>query len=107
MIQWYNINKNESGVFDLQIITFILVVLPLLFIISIFQRKKRAIVKKDYGIIMALGVIGVFLSSILLTLTNSESSLSFSVILGSIGAGIVWGILVSLTLFLLKKLLNK
>ncbi len=56
---------------------------------------------------MALGIIGVFLASILLTLTNHESSLSFNLILGSIGAGIVWGILVSLTLFVLKKLLNK
>ncbi|MBM6628298.1 hypothetical protein JTF04_01145 [Mammaliicoccus vitulinus] len=92
----------------MQIITFILVVLPLLFIISIFQRKnKRAIVKKDYGIIMVLGIIGVFLASILLTLTNDESSLSFNMILGSIGAGIVWGVLVSVTLFVLKKLLNK
>ncbi|PTI84751.1 hypothetical protein, partial [Mammaliicoccus vitulinus] len=69
--------------------------------------NKRAIVKKDYGIIMVLGIIGVFLASILLTLTNDESSLSFNVILGSIGAGIVWGVLVSVTLFVLKKLLNK
>ncbi|UTI84830.1 hypothetical protein NIT60_11775 [Mammaliicoccus sciuri] len=47
----------------MQIITFLFVVLPLLFIISLFQRKKkRPIVRKDYGITLVLGIIGVFLS---------------------------------------------
>jgi len=68
MIQCYNVIKNESGVFILQIITFLFVVLPLLFIISLFQRKKkRPIVRKDYGITLVLGIIGVFLASIILT----------------------------------------
>lgn len=108
MIQCYNVIKNESGVFILQIITFIFVVLPLLFIISLFQRKKkRPIVRRDYGITMVLGIIGVFLASIILTLTKDGSALSINLMLGSIVAGIAWGILVSITLFILNKILNK
>ena len=68
----------------MQIITFIFVVLPLLFIISLFQRKKkRPIVRKDYGITLVLGIIGVFLASIILTLTKDGSALSINLILGS------------------------
>ncbi|UTI87181.1 hypothetical protein NIT62_12915 [Mammaliicoccus sciuri] len=47
------------------------------------------------------------LASIILTLTKDGSALSMNLILGSIVAGIAWGILVSITLFILNKILNK
>ena len=98
----------KSGVLVLQIITFILVILPVLFIITVFQNKnRRAIVKKDYGVVMGLSIVGVFLGSILIAINDSSTNINFGLFIGGIGAGIVWGLLVSITLFILSKLLNK
>ncbi|WP_323704638.1 hypothetical protein [Mammaliicoccus sp. Dog046] len=92
----------------MQIITFILVIMPLLYLISIVQSKKnRKILKKDFGILMGLSVLGVFIASILITVVSKGESLTFVYIIGALGASIIWGILVCITVLFLKKLLNK
>ncbi|GGI40245.1 hypothetical protein [Mammaliicoccus stepanovicii] len=92
----------------MQIITFILVILPVLYIISIFQRKsKQKINRKDFIILFALSILGMTFASIINTLTSKHDGLSFMFVIASIGASVVWGILVSLTILFLQKLLNK
>nr|WP_263313061.1 hypothetical protein [Mammaliicoccus sp. Marseille-Q6498] len=92
----------------MQIISFILVILPVLYIMSIFQKKsKNKVNKKNYKILMLLSIVGVVLSSILMTIVSKEDHLSFMLVIASIGAGIIWGIIVSIVLFFLSKLLNK
>lgn len=46
-------------------------------------------------------------ASIINTLTSKHDGLSFMFVIASIGASVVWGILVSLTILFLQKLLNK
>lgn len=88
----------------MQIITFILVVLPILYIITLFQSKhKKKINKQNYGIVMALGFLGLFLGALL----TESNNITITLIIGAIGVSIVWGLLMILTLFILKKILNK
>src|SRR5699024_12737069 len=90
----------KSGVLVLQIITFILVILPVLFIITVFQNKnRRAIVKKDYGVVMGLSIVGVFLGSILIAINDSSTIIIFCFFIGCIGALIVLGIFFFILLF--------
>ena len=56
---------------------------------------------------MGLSIVGVFLGSILIAINDSSTNINFGLFIGGIGAGIVWGLLVSITLFILSKLLNK
>ncbi len=90
------------------IVFLLLIIAPMVYMYSIVN-KESVILRKHFVITFATAVIGMSLFPIIFftLLENTYAGSLWSVIFGAIAAGIIWGLICLLFMWLIKKWLKK